>query len=152
MSARRPAGLHRPAGTLPARGFAPRLPYRPRIERYTRVIRVPISGLAGDATVISGTATVQLGPNGLGTRWYLTQANVFTSTGAADASTVALYLGSVALPNQLGGSSYAGGQDTIGLNVRPLDPGDLLIAVWSGAHNGDTATLVVYGEQDALDY
>jgi hypothetical protein len=37
------------------------------------------------------------------------------------------------------------------LNVRPLTPGDLIIAVWSGANNGDIATLTLYGEQDVLN-
>jgi hypothetical protein len=114
-------------------------------------VRTSLDGITSDAAVAGGTATVQLGPQGVGARWYLTQANVFTSTGPNDVSTVALYLGAAVLANLLGGSSYAGGQDTIGLNVRPLTPGDFVTAVWSGAHNGDTATLVLYGEQDALD-
>ena len=97
-----------------------------------------------------GGGQVSIGPTGLGTRWYLTQANVQTTTGPNDVSTVALYLGLQTQANLLGGTSYAGGQDTIGLHVRPLTPGDLIIAVWAGGHPGDTATLTLYGDQDVL--
>lgn len=113
------------------------------------------TGLDGaQATGLVGpdrTGSVALGPTGWGTRWYLTQANVATTTGAADlSSTVALYLGAQAVANLLGGGSYSGGQDTIGLNVRALTPGDFITAVWQNANPGDTITLVVYGDQDVL--
>jgi hypothetical protein len=147
-----PRGLHPSSGSWPGLlGFRQYQIPRPPVGAYQRVVRVPITGLAGSAIVAGGTATVQLGPSGLGNRWYLTQCNVTTSTGATDTSTVALFMGNApSVASLLGGTSYAGGQDTIGLNIRPLERGDLLIAVWSGAHNGDTATLIVYGAQDAL--
>jgi hypothetical protein len=140
------------ASAQPARTGAIVLPIRvlPQ-ESYTRQVTALLSQNQAQ-TVISGggTGTVRIGPTGLGTRWYLTQANVQTTTGPNDASTVALYLGLQVQANLLGGTSYAGGQDTIGLHVRPLTPGDLIIAVWTGGHPGDTATLTLYGDQDVL--
>jgi hypothetical protein len=121
------------------------------METYLATVRTMLTDNQRQTTVSGGTATIQLGPQGNGTRWYLTQANVKTTTGTLDTSTVALYLGAQSQSNLLGGGSYAGGQDTIGLNVRPLTPGDLIIAVWSGANNGDIATLTLYGEQDVLN-
>jgi len=147
-------GFHPLAGSGRAAAFrssfAPRRIPRPPVEVYERPIRTILAQAGTSVVSMAGAATVQLGPSGLGTRWYPTQANVSTTSGAADVSTVALYRGGIAIANLLGGSSYAGGQDTIGLNLEPLDPGDLLIAVWSGGKTGDTATLVIHGEQDAL--
>jgi hypothetical protein len=151
MPPRWPAGLHRYAGGLPNLGGRAYSIPRPGMETYLATVRTMLTDNQRQTTVSGGTATIQLGPQGNGTRWYLTQANVKTTTGTLDTSTVALYLGAQSQSNLLGGGSYAGGQDTIGLNVRPLTPGDLIIAVWSGANNGDIATLTLYGEQDVLN-
>lgn len=146
-----PAGLHRYAGSLPALGGRVRAIPRPGMETYVMTVRADLTDNQRQTVVGgSGAAVIQLGPQGRGTRWYLTQANVATTTGALDTSTVALYLGAQIQGNLLGGTSYAGGQDTIGLNVRPLTPGDLISAVWAGAHPGDTASITFYGEQDVL--
>jgi hypothetical protein len=83
-------------------------------------------------------------------------AVIGTTTGVNDASTCSLYLSplmaasSLASLPQLGGQSYAGGGDTIGLSIPPVHPGHFIIAIWSNAHNGDLATLTVYGDQQAL--
>jgi hypothetical protein len=118
----------------------------------------PITG--GYASVIvpaSGTATAFCGPQGIGTIWYPQAAAISTTTGATDASTCALYLSpftntsmSLAPSTQIGGQSYAGGGDTIGLAVPPVRNGYYLIAVWTGAKSGDVAALQVYGTQRAL--
>jgi hypothetical protein len=147
-----PAGLHLHASAQAARTgkAASRILIIPQRE-YTRQVTALLSQNQAQTTISgAGTGTVRIGPTGLGTRWYLTQANVQTTTGPNDASTVALYLGLQVQGNLLGGTSYAGGQDTIGLNVRPLTPGDLIIAVWTGGHPGDVASLTLYGDQDVL--
>jgi hypothetical protein len=151
MTARWPAGLHVRAGSLPAR----RQPNR-RIdvtpnEQFRMQVRAPLANNSVQTTVDgNGRAVAQIGPQGLGTRWWVAQANVQTSSGALDTSTVAIYLGAQIASNLLGASSYAGGQDTIGVHSRPLTPGDLITAVWSNATPGDIATLTVYGDQDVL--
>lgn len=151
MSARWPAGLHRYAGGLPNLGQRSWSIPRPGMEDYLATVRTPLTDNQRQTTVSGGAATIRLGPQGQGTRWYLTQASGGTTTGALDSSTVALYLGAQSLGNLLGGGTFSGGLFTIGLNVRPLTPGDLVIAVWSGANNGDIATLTLYGEQDVLN-
>lgn len=149
---RRPRGMHRHAGSGFARGFRVYAIRRPPSEGYALTQRSDLHEAAGQAIVAAnGQATITLAPQGWGTRWYLTQANVATSTGAADVtSTVALYLGAQVQSNLLGGGSYNGGQDTIGLNTRPLQPGDTITALWQHANPGDLATLVLYGETDVL--
>ena len=117
---------------------------------YRRQVRTPIAGGYGSVIVAGGTATVKVGPMGVGTVWYPQAAAIATTTGANDTSTCALYVGPLGLQTQLGGQSYAGGGDSIGLAVPPLWNGYFLWAVWSGATNGDLATLTVYGEQDSL--
>lgn len=129
---------------------AQRIPINPQ-ESYTWQVTALLSQNQAQTIIgAGGRGVVQLGPTGLGTRWYLTQANVQTTTGPNDSSTVALYLGAQVQSNLLGGTSYAGGQDTIGLHVRPLTPGDLITAVWTGGHPGDVASLTFYGDQDVL--
>ena len=120
------------------------------MQDYTVPRRTPLTGGYGAVTVAGGTATVKVGPMGVGTVWYPQAAAIATSTGANDSSTCALYLGPLGLQTLIGGQSYAGGGDTIGLAVPPLWPGYFIWAVWSGATNGDLATLTVYGEQDSL--
>lgn len=120
------------------------------VSAYNQRVRTPITGGYGSATVASGTATVTLGPQSVGTVWYPQQAAIATTTGAADASTCTLFVGPLGLLTQIGSQSYAGGGDSLGLAVPALFPGYFLVAVWSGAHNGDLAVLTVYGQQDQL--
>jgi hypothetical protein len=132
-------------------------PVRPRarpatvgVEQYTQRIRMPLQ-VPGYAVVVGGTATVTLGPQGVGGVWYPQSVGIATTTGAADSSTCALYVGPLSALSQIGSQSYAGGGDSIGLAVPTLYPGSFLVAVWSGAHNGDQAALTVYGQQDTLN-
>lgn len=151
--ARTPPGLHTEAGAIPNTGGEGRRIESPPIEQYWRRLATEIPGAARSATVpASGTVTVSVGPQGLGNRWYVTQVNVQTTTGAADASTAAVYVGAgaLAVSANLVASSYAGGQDTLGVNARSIQPGEFVTVVWSGANPGDTATVVAYGEQQAL--
>lgn len=142
-----------PAGsTYGRRGF--RKMARPQVipqQRYTRQLRVPIDNGSNSGVVsAAGTVTVQVGPSGLGTRWYPTMAAISTTTGTADASTAIVYIGTLGFGSAQAAQSYTGGGDTIGLNDADLYPGLYVIAIWSGAVPGDTATLVVYGDQLVL--
>jgi hypothetical protein len=119
--------------------------------------RTPITGGYAAKTVpASGIVTIYCGPMGLGTIWYPQAVAISTTTGANDASTCALYLSplengpTLAPSTQIGGQSYAGGGDTIGLAVPPLWPGLFIVAQWTGATQGDLASLQVYGQQSAL--
>lgn len=145
-----PWGAARPAGALPA-PLASSATWRipsPPVEAYRPLLRVPLTGAVGQAVVSgSGAATVRIGPQALGTRWYPDKVDLTTSTGVNDSSTVTLYAGTVALANLIGGTSYLGGGDTIGISGMYLDPGDLLIAMWTGGNPGDNATMRVTGSQ-----
>lgn len=138
------------AGSLPNTGGQSRRITSPPMTRYSQTVRVPIANGTGQATVAGGTATVQVGPAGLGTRWYPVQAAITTTTGALDTSTCSLYLGVISTATQIGATSYAGGGDTFGLAGMMLQPGEFLIAVWANAHNGDHATFRVTGDMEAL--
>jgi hypothetical protein len=63
-----------------------------------------------------------------------------------------VYIGSQAQQNLQGGQSYAGGGDVVALSVQSMSPGDLLIAVWSGAVPGAIAAMNITGTMDALAY
>jgi hypothetical protein len=63
-----------------------------------------------------------------------------------------VYLGAIAAQNLQGGQSYAGGGDTVALSVPSMSPGQLLIAVWSGAIPGAIAAMNIIGTMDALAY
>lgn len=151
---RLPASYHQRAGGWLA---APRttIAIRPAavpIHHYRTRHRGPIRSDGTGQGVISagGAATVQVGPQGLGTIWELQQAVVTTSTGPNDASLVTLYAGSIAIANMIGGQSYAGGGDTIGLAGLQLQTGEFLIAVWQGGHTGDAATIRLSGIENWL--
>ncbi len=121
------------------------------VHFYQGRIRTPISAGYAAVTIASdGTATAYVGPQGLGTIWYPQAAAIATSTGAADTSTCTIYLGPEGLQTQVGGQSYAGGGDTIGLAVPPLWNGYFIWAKWAGGTAGALATLTIYGEMDSL--
>lgn len=165
MAARRiPAWIHPQAAgrTLNKLNFRPGYPLGSGarrivvvpVQRFTTAISgVPLAGGQRRITVNgAGAAQLSAGPQGWGTVWYPSSVVISTTTGAADASTAACYIGSIAAANLQGGQSYAGGGDTIGLSVVSMTPGDLLIVVWAGAAPGDTATMNVIGTQDAQAY
>ena len=145
-----PPGVRVPAGTHLYR------PVQPRTvppEQYRTPAKVPIGpyGFA-QGLVSGGTIQLHVGPIGYGTIWELAQASLATTTGAADASTVALYAQPYGPPSQPWqvGQSYQGGGDQIPLSGIRLTVGEFLFAVWSGAHNGDTATLILSGVMTVL--
>jgi hypothetical protein len=133
----------------------PRSPTIPVQAYRTPVPTGIIGGYAAQVVPASGSVTIRCGPQGTGTIWYPQAVAISTTTGANDTSTCALYLsplpnGSVVVTTQIGGQSYAGGGDTIGVAVPPMWPGYFIIAVWSGATVGDLAALQVYGSQTTL--
>ena len=141
-----------PAGSWQAAGgvFAKLIPRAPvPIRRYGQRARAPIGNNGIDQTVIAagGAGTASVGPQGWGTRWYPQQVTIATATGPNDTSTVTFYLGAIA-SSQIVGTSSAGGGDTIGLAVPMMQPGDLLIAVWTGGNPGDWASMAVIGDQE----
>jgi hypothetical protein len=144
-----------PSGTWRAAGFTFRTPVRnPRslpVEAFTRVQRSMIggNGIAGSVISGAGTATVAVGPQGYGTRWYPNQLAVATASGQADASTVTFYLDVIG-PGGFLAQSYAGGGDQPGVAVPEMQAGDLVYAVWSGGHAGDWCQLTVIGPMDVL--
>lgn len=146
----RPRGMTIPGQALPvpyASSASWRIPSTP-IEAYRPLLRVPITDGVGQATVSgAGAATVALGPQSLGTTWYPVKVDIATSSGAADVSTLQLFLGTVALANLIASTSYSAGGDSFGLSGSVMTPGDYLIGVWSGANPGDTATMRITGHR-----
>lgn len=153
-----PSGMHlAPGRGTPTQLWRPglagsgqSLARRPPVALYQNRVRTVLTNGIGQAIVAAATATVRIGPQGLGTVWYPQAATIATTTGAADSSTCTIYLGAQAVLSQIVGQSYAGGGDTIGLSSPPLGPGEFLIAVWTTAHNGDRANLTIYGDQEVL--
>jgi hypothetical protein len=140
-----PTQLWRPG--LGGSGMALRA--RPPVTAYRGRARTPITGGTGQAKITAKTATIRLGPQGLGTVWYPQSAALGTDQGAADFSTCTIYLGAQAILSLIVGQSYAGGGDAIGLSAPPLTPGQFLTAVWVSS-TGTIANLVIYGDQDVL--
>jgi hypothetical protein len=158
-----PRGLHVPAAAswgaklrwgpgLAGSGMRP--VRRVAITAYTRRVQgIPLTGGQAQGTVsAAGSATVSVGPAGLGTVWYPAQATISTTTGATDSSTCQVYLGAQGVANLLAGQSYAGGGDTVALAVPAMTTGQLLIAVWTGGNSGDKATINILGTMDALTW
>lgn len=144
-----------PSGTWRAAGFRFAKPVRRpvdlSVEAFTKVRRVQIGSNGIDGGVISagGTATLSVGPQGYGCRWYPNQLSVATASGANDASTVAFYFNIVG-PGGMIAQSYSGGGDQVGIAIPEVQPGDLLFAVWSGGKSGDWCQLTVTGPMDVL--
>ena len=141
-----PRGLVVPAGSMVRRAV---LPPSLAPHHFTTPAQVPIGpyGFAQGIISAGGTVQIRVGPSGFHTQWSLAQAAISTTTGAADASTAALYAqpnGAPSVAFQVG-QSYAGGGDQIGLSGIKLIVGESLIVVWSGGHPGDTATLILSG-------
>jgi hypothetical protein len=124
------------------------------VQAFTRQVQgVPLQGGQVTGKVpASGIISLSVTPQGLGTVWYPSSVNISTSLGAADNSTCAVYLGSIAEQNLQGGQSYAGGGDTVSLAVPSITAGQLVIAVWTGAAAGSLAAMNVLGTMDALAY
>lgn len=111
-----------------------------------------IATFQAGTTGVEGNAQCVLGPSGLGNIWYPTQVTLSTTTGIAsgfDNSVANLYLGPVISPNTLLGT-VSGGNGIVAAALPPIQPGQFLIAVWSGANGGDVATMNIQGTMDAL--
>jgi hypothetical protein len=119
-------------------------------EAFTRRVRSRIGNDGINQTVITGAGTGRLavGPQGTGTRWFPQQVTIATASGAAGTSTATGYFNTVPSPPIF--SSDAGDGDVIGLAVPEMQPGDLLIVIWSGGNPGDWASVTVVGEQEIL--
>jgi len=142
------------AGTWRAAGnqfFKFRMPQAAPVERFTRVRTVQIggNGIASGIIAANGTATVAVGPQGYGTRWYPAQVSIATALGAADVSTCAFYLNVIG-PGGFLGQSYAGGGDQPAFALPEMQPGDLLYAVWAGGTTGNWCQVAVTGSMDIL--
>jgi hypothetical protein len=125
----------------------PRLP----IEAFTRRLDgLPLTGGQAQGFIpASGTLTLTIGPQGLGTTWYPVQVTLSTTTGVLDTSTANVYLGPLVTPATLVGQLFSG-NGTVALAIPAMQPGQYLVIVWTGATIGDTAAANVIGTMDAL--
>jgi len=119
-------------------------------------IRVASNGTAGavytgtlPSPAGSGTLTLTVAPQGLGTVWYPAQATLSTTTGALDTSVALMYLGPAVTPSTLVGTVYSG-NGTVALAIPDMSPGQTLSTQWTGGHPGDVAAVNVIGTMDAL--
>lgn len=106
-------------------------------------------GTVSAVTATGGAATLQVGPQGMGTTWYPIQVTLTTSTGALDTSTANIYLGPAITPATQVGQVYSG-NGTAALAIPSMAPGQTLIVAWSNGHPGDTVSMNVIGNMDAL--
>lgn len=142
------AGTWRAAGN---RFFKFRMPQPAPVELFRQVRSVQIggNGIASGIISAAGTATVAVGPQGYGTRWYPAQVSIATTLGALDTSTCAFYLNVIG-PGGFLGQSYAGGGDQPAFALPEMQPGDLLYAVWAGGTSGNWCQVAVTGSMDVL--
>jgi hypothetical protein len=104
---------------------------------------------------ISGASTpltLHVGPAGFRTAWDLAQASIGTTTGANDTSTAEFFAQPYGPPSPAFqvGQSYAAGGDQVAFPGIKLVTGEFLFVTWSGANAGDTATLILSGNQTVL--
>ncbi len=148
-----PVGLHRQTGSQPGRGGVIFRPPVAPIELYTGVTTsVPLNDGQGQTTVAAnGTATVRIGPQGIGTVWYPASVTISTTSGVNDASVCNIYAGpaSILTPTQLLGTIPTGGAGVLAAAVPPLAVGWYITAVWTGGKQGDIAAINVMGSKDA---
>lgn len=121
------------------------------VTAYTgRITGVPLTGGQAQGVIPgSGALTLSVGPQALGTIWYPASVVISTTTGPLDTSTALVYLGSGGVPTLLQGTVYTG-NGTVALAVPDMQPGDLVIVQWTGAHQGDVAAVNITGTMDAL--
>lgn len=121
------------------------------VTRYTKTISgVPISGGQVQGTVpASGTISLSVGPQGLGTVWYPAQVTLSTSKGTLDTSTALVYLGAAGTPITLVATVFSG-NGTAALAIPDMSPGQYIIVEWTGATPGNTVAANIIGTQQAL--
>jgi len=151
-----PAGLHSPAGAWapdkllwgPVARPIRRLPLQLYRQRITSV---PLTGGQAQGKILaSGALTLSVGPSGSGNVWYPASITILTTTGVNDFSTCSIYLGPAGVPITLVATLFPGGTGTASLAIPSMTPGQYIIAVWSGATSGDTASINVVGTADSV--
>lgn len=146
-----PPGMVVPAGSMVGRRV---LPASLAPHHYVTPAQVPIGpyGFAQGIIGAAGTLTLHVGPTAFGTSWELAQASIGTTTGANDTATAEFFAQPYGTPSPAWqvGQSYAAGGDQVGLSGIKLVTGEFLFVVWSGAKPGDTATLILSGNQTVL--
>lgn len=141
------------AGSLPGRGLAARPARRVPVPAFGRLVTVDLSADGVAPTAVfngSGVAQAQVGPHGTGETWQLDQCFLSTSVGQLDAATCVVYVGPQALPMYAVTGSLQGGASQFGLGGTGLQPGEFVIAVWSGGTAAALAYLRVTGVKTAL--
>lgn len=122
------------------------------LAQYQPAQGIPLQPANGQGTIASdGTATVRIGPSGLGNIWYPSQATVGTTTSitkGSDSSVCNVYLGPSSSNLTLLGTVYGGG--VLSAALPNIQPGQFLIAEWSGATAQDICVLNIQGTMDAL--
>ncbi len=120
-------------------------------EHFTRPRRVPFRSEVATATVNpQGQAQLTFMPDGHIT-WYPSSC-VVSGTSVATYNPVAqVYRGGAAgVATALGGTSFSGAGDTIGLSIEPIKPGDTVLVIWTQAPPGSQVTAQLFGDQDIL--
>lgn len=106
--------------------------------------------LTASASVVldaSGNGQVSIGPNIVREKWALTTATVGTSTTTLEAQ-CDLYLSVGGVASRLLAASRTGSSgDSCGFGGFPLQPGQSIVAKWTGGDVGATATINVYGSR-----
>jgi len=151
-----PPGLQSPAGAY-APGMLRWGPVARPIRRLPlqvyrrRVSSVPLTGGQAQGTILAaGTLTLSVGPAGAGNVWYPASVTISTTTGINDSSTCQIFLGPAGIPIALQATLFPGGAGTASLAIPSMTPGQYVIAVWSGAKNGDTASINIVGTMDSV--
>jgi len=108
------------------------------------------NGQAQGVISSAGTATLQVGPTGLGTVWYPASAVISTTAGILDTSACNIYVGPAGFPTTLQGTLFPGGAGVLALAIPAMSPGLYVLAVWSGGTPGNTCSLNVTGTMRAL--
>ena len=98
----------------------------------------------------AGTATLSVGPQGIGNVWYPASVTILTTSGVNDFSTCSIYLGPAGVAVVLQATLFPGGTGTASLAIPAMSPGQYIIAVWSGAKTGDTCSVNVTGVMDSV--
>jgi len=116
--------------------------------------RIQLQEYASVQLDASGNGRAILGPAIVRERWAPTQATVSVSTNPLESPTNALesrcslYLGIGGVPGRLLGESRTGSSgDTYGFGGFELQPGQNIVAVWTGGDPNATATITVFGER-----
>jgi hypothetical protein len=145
-----PRGLHLTAQAIPAFGAQPRTIRRLPLEAYRRrLTSIPLQPGHVQGTIPgSGSLTLTIGPQGLGTVWYPVQITLTTTTGALDTSLANIYLGPLVTPATIVGTGLGNGP--YALAIPPMSPGQYLVVVWTGAKTGDVAAANIIGTMDAI--